>query len=69
MTKNTSCKENKIRRVMKEFRNKKLYSGRSTKRVKNSRQAIAIALSESRKYCPKKRRSIKKSKRSHKSKK
>jgi hypothetical protein len=37
----------KIKKVMKEFKAGKLHSGKSKKIVKNSKQAIAIAISES----------------------
>tara|TARA_R100000149_G_scaffold31311_1_gene12024 strand:+ start:94 stop:255 length:162 start_codon:yes stop_codon:yes gene_type:complete len=39
-------KEKKISKVMREFKNKKLNIGKSKKKVKNRKQAIAIALSE-----------------------
>tara|TARA_B100001996_G_C18614559_1_gene575158 strand:- start:732 stop:887 length:156 start_codon:yes stop_codon:yes gene_type:complete len=39
-------KDKKIKKVMREFKNKKLNIGKSKKKVKNKRQAIAIALSE-----------------------
>jgi len=39
-------KQKKIKKVMKEFKNKKLNMGKSKKKVKNRKQAIAIALSE-----------------------
>jgi hypothetical protein len=39
-------KEKKISKVMREFKKKKLKIGKSKKKVKNRRQAIAIALSE-----------------------
>ena len=39
-------KEKKIIKVMSEFKNKKLNIGKSKKKVKNRKQAIAIALSE-----------------------
>lgn len=44
------CRENKIGRVMKEFKSGKLKM-KSGKIVTNRKQAIAIALSESDKYC------------------
>jgi hypothetical protein len=37
----------KIKKVMKEFKAGKLHSGKSKKIVKNPKQAIAIAISES----------------------
>jgi len=40
-------KQNKIKKVMKEYKAGKLHSGKSKKIVKNSKQAIAIAISES----------------------
>ena len=36
----------KIKKVMREFKNNKLNIGKSKKKVKNKRQAIAIAISE-----------------------
>ena len=39
-------KEKKISKVMREFKNKKLNIGKSKKKVKNRKQAVAIALSE-----------------------
>ena len=39
-------KEKKISKVMREFKNKKLNIGKSKKKVKNRKQAIAIALNE-----------------------
>tara|TARA_B100000927_G_scaffold56146_1_gene43000 strand:- start:4193 stop:4387 length:195 start_codon:yes stop_codon:yes gene_type:complete len=44
--KTVSKKEKKISKVMREFKNKKLNIGKSNKKVKNRKQAIAIALSE-----------------------
>ena len=38
--------DKKVKKVMKEFKNKKLNIGKSKKKVKNRKQAIAIALSE-----------------------
>jgi hypothetical protein len=40
-------KQTKIKKVMKEFKAGKLHSGKSKKIVKNPKQAIAIAISES----------------------
>ena len=39
-------KQAKVKKVMKEFKSGKLKSGNSGKKVKNKKQAIAIALSE-----------------------
>jgi|TARA_R100000664_G_scaffold32649_1_gene47899 hypothetical protein len=39
-------KRAKVKKVMKEFKSGKLKSGGSGKKVKNRKQAIAIALSE-----------------------
>ena len=39
-------KQDKVKKVMKEFKSGKLKSGGSGKKVKNKKQAIAIALSE-----------------------
>jgi len=39
-------KQKKVKKVMKEFKEKKLNVGKSKKKVKNRKQAIAIALSE-----------------------
>lgn len=39
-------KQKKVKKVMKEFKNKKLNIGKSKKKVNNRKQAIAIALSE-----------------------
>ena len=44
--KSVSKKEKKISKVMSEFKNKKLNIGKSKKKVKNRKQALAIALSE-----------------------
>ena len=41
--------QSKVRRVMKEKKSGKLKSGRSGKKVKSRKQAIAIGLSEARK--------------------
>ena len=47
-------KNRKISKVMKEFKNRKLRSGsKKGPKVKNKKQAIAIALSEARKRKPK----------------
>ena len=42
----TDRKRKKVSKVMREFKNKKLNIGKSKKKVKNRKQAIAIALSE-----------------------
>ena len=39
----------KVSKVMKEFKSGKLKSGKSGKKVTNKKQAIAIAMSETRK--------------------
>ena len=39
-------KQKKISKVIREFKNKKLNIGKSKKKVKNRKQAVAIALSE-----------------------
>ena len=39
-------KQNKVKKVMKEFKKGELKIGKSKKPVKNRKQAIAIALSE-----------------------
>ena len=39
-------KQKKISKVIREFKNKKLNIGKSKKKVKNRKQAIAIALNE-----------------------
>ena len=39
-------KQKKVTKVMREFKKKKLSIGKSDKKVKNKKQAIAIALSE-----------------------
>ena len=46
LPKTTDKKRGKISMVMREFKNKKLNIGQSKKKVKNRKQAIAIALSE-----------------------
>ena len=45
-----TCTKNKISFVMKEFKNKELFTP-SEKLVTNPKQAIAIALSSSKKLC------------------
>ena len=39
-------KQKKVAKVMREFKKKKLSIGKSGKKVKNRKQAIAIALNE-----------------------
>ena len=39
-------KQKKVAKVMREFKSKKLSIGKSDKKVKNRKQAIAIALRE-----------------------
>ena len=46
---NKNKKRDKIEKVMHEYKTGSLKSGGSGKRVKNRKQAIAIALSEARK--------------------
>jgi hypothetical protein len=46
MPKQTKKQNKKIAKVMREFKNKKLPIGKSKKKVKSRKQAIAIALSE-----------------------
>jgi hypothetical protein len=41
--------QNKVHKVMREYKEGELKSGRSGKKVKNRKQAIAIGLSEARK--------------------
>jgi uncharacterized membrane protein len=45
----TSHRAKKIQKVMEEFKDKALTIGKSKKKVKKRKQAIAIALSEARK--------------------
>lgn len=47
-------KNNKVKKVMEEFKSGKLKSGKSKKKVTSREQAIAIGLSEQRKYNKKK---------------
>ena len=42
----TKKQDRKIAKVMREFKKKKLSIGKSDKKVKNRKQAIAIALNE-----------------------
>ena len=44
--KTTDKKQNKVSKVMREFKKGKLNIGKSNKKVKNRKQAVAIALSE-----------------------
>ena len=44
--KTTAKKQNKVSKVMREFKKGKLNIGKSKKKVKNRKQAVAIALSE-----------------------
>jgi len=46
----SSCKSNKVRNVMEEFKEGKL-KGRNNKPITNQKQAIAIALSEASNKC------------------
>ena len=43
----TAWQRRKTKRVMREFKQSALHSGRSGRKVKSRRQAIAIAMSES----------------------
>jgi len=45
-SKQTQKGRSKVKKVMKEFKKGKLKIGKSDKKVKNRKQAIAIALSE-----------------------
>tara|TARA_R100000742_G_C4266410_1_gene84506 strand:+ start:823 stop:975 length:153 start_codon:yes stop_codon:yes gene_type:complete len=46
-----TCKKKKIKKVIKEFKKNKLNIGKSKKKVKNKKQAIAIALREGERKC------------------
>jgi len=46
MSKKMTKQEKKVKKVMKEFKKGKLNIGKSDKKVKSRKQAIAIALSE-----------------------
>ena len=46
LAKTTDRKQNKVSKVMREFKKCKLNIGKSKKKVKNRKQAIAIALNE-----------------------
>jgi hypothetical protein len=66
MAKYSKKAQEKVEKTMHEMKKGKLKSGRSGKKVKNPRQAIAIGLSEARsegaKVPPPKKRTAKKSK-------
>lgn len=47
--KKVECRKNKVKLVMGEFKNKKLFSHK--KLIENHRQAIAIALSMAKRHC------------------
>ena len=46
LRKTTDKKQKKVKKVMREFKKGKLNIGKSKKKVKNRKQAVAIALSE-----------------------
>ena len=46
LCKTTDKKQKKVSKVMREFKKGKLNIGQSNKKVKNSKQAVAIALNE-----------------------
>ena len=46
LSKTTDKKRKKVNKVMREFKKGKLNIGKSKKKVKNRKQAIAIALNE-----------------------
>ena len=46
LRKTTDKKQKKVRKVMREFKKGKLNIGKSKKKLKNRKQAVAIALSE-----------------------
>ena len=46
LAKTTDKKQNKVSKVMREFKKGKLNIGQSNKKVKNRKQAVAIALNE-----------------------
>ena len=46
LCKTTDKKQNKISKVMREYKKGKLNIGQSNKKVKNRKQAVAIALNE-----------------------
>lgn len=67
MAQESPAQERKIHKVMHEFKEGKLHSGNSDKKVKSPKQAIAIAMSEAHADKPKSERSHgKKSQASHK---
>ena len=47
MARTKSGRQRKVRKVMGEYKRGKLKSGRSGRRVKSRKQAVAIAMSES----------------------
>lgn len=49
MTKYSKKAQNKVKEVIKEYKKGNLKIGRSNKKVKSKKQAIAIGLSEARK--------------------
>ena len=57
LPKTTEQKRKKVSKVMREFKKGKLNIGQSKKKVKNRKQAIAIALSEAGVKKKKRRRS------------
>lgn len=50
-SKMSSCRQKKMSQIFKEWKQGKLRIGKSDKIVKSHKQAIAIALSVSKKYC------------------
>ena len=46
LSKTTDKKQKKVSKVMREYKKGKLNIGKSKKKVKNRKQAVAIALSE-----------------------
>jgi len=55
MRKNMTKPEKKIKKVMREFKRGELPIGKSKKKVKSRKQAIAIALSEAGKSKPRRK--------------
>ena len=49
--KKTTCRRDKVKYVMDEYKRGTLHSGSSSKRVTEREQAVAIALNEARRYC------------------
>lgn len=49
MAKYSKKTQNKVKKVMKEYKKGKLKIGKSNKKVTNRKQAVAIGLSEARK--------------------